>query len=90
MPSGSQAQVEVQRLRDQMAQMQSSIVEQITQLKVEAASRDAEVQIKYEELQLHLKAEAAPREAEAAVREAEQSRKYDALQLQLQNMMKMF
>ncbi|MFQ6623995.1 hypothetical protein Gotur_004038, partial [Gossypium turneri] len=49
------------RLRDQMAQMQASTVEQIAQLKIEAASR-----------------------------EVEQSRKYDALQLQLQNMMKMF
>ncbi|MFQ6649690.1 hypothetical protein Gotur_022249, partial [Gossypium turneri] len=89
-PSGSQAQVEVQRLRDQMAQMQASTVEQITQLKVEATSREAEVQRKYEELQLQLKAEAAAREAEAAAREVEQSRKYDALQQQLQNMMKMF
>ncbi|MFQ6667467.1 hypothetical protein Gotur_033488 [Gossypium turneri] len=61
MPSGSQAQAEVQRLRDQMAQIQASTDEQITQLK-----------------------------AKAAVREAEQSKKYDALQLQLQNMMKMF
>ncbi|MFQ6641658.1 hypothetical protein Gotur_015101 [Gossypium turneri] len=34
-----QAQVEVQRLRDQMAQMQASTVEQIAQLKAEAASR---------------------------------------------------
>ncbi|MFQ6664295.1 hypothetical protein Gotur_031459, partial [Gossypium turneri] len=90
MPSGSQAQIEVQRLRDQMAQMQASTVEQITQLKAEAASREAEVQKKYEELQLQLKANAAAREAEAAAREVEQSRKYDALQLQLQNMMKMF
>ncbi|KAH1046297.1 hypothetical protein J1N35_037081 [Gossypium stocksii] len=40
MPSGSQAQAEVQRLRDQLAQMQASTVEQI-----------AEVQRKYEELQ---------------------------------------
>ncbi|MBA0729955.1 hypothetical protein Golax_004611, partial [Gossypium laxum] len=53
------------------------------ELKVEAASREAEVQRKYEELQLQLK-------VEAAAREAEQSRKYDTLQLQLQNMMKMF
>ncbi|MFQ6663532.1 hypothetical protein Gotur_031029, partial [Gossypium turneri] len=83
MLSGSQAQVEIQRLRDQMAQMQASTVEQITQLKANAASRETEVQRKYEELQLQLK-------AEAATREAEQSRKYDALQLQLQNMMKMF
>ncbi|KAH1057415.1 hypothetical protein J1N35_035480 [Gossypium stocksii] len=56
-----QAQAEVQRLRDQLAQLQASTVEQIAQLK-----------------------------AEAAAREAEASRKYDELQLQLQNMMKMF
>ncbi|MFQ6645521.1 hypothetical protein Gotur_019238 [Gossypium turneri] len=70
-------------LRDQMAQMQASTVEQIAQLKVEAASREAEDQRKYDELQLQLKAEAAAREVEA-------SKKYDELQLQLQNMMKMF
>ncbi|MFQ6659734.1 hypothetical protein Gotur_028515 [Gossypium turneri] len=64
MPLGSQAQVEVLRLRGQMAQMQASTVEQITQLKAEAVSREAEVQRKYEELQLQLKAEAAAREAE--------------------------
>ncbi|MFQ6646458.1 hypothetical protein Gotur_020272, partial [Gossypium turneri] len=55
--------------RDQMAQMQATTVE---------------VQRKYEELQLQLKAElkadTTPREAEAAAREAEQSRKYDELQ----------
>ncbi|MFQ6659737.1 hypothetical protein Gotur_028515, partial [Gossypium turneri] len=45
------AQVEVLRLRGQMAQMQASTVEQITQLKAEAVSREAEVQRKYEELQ---------------------------------------
>ncbi|KAH1114323.1 hypothetical protein J1N35_007701 [Gossypium stocksii] len=50
MPSGNQAQAEVQRLRDQMTQMQVSIVEQIAQLKVEAASREVEAQRKYEEL----------------------------------------
>ncbi|MFQ6645522.1 hypothetical protein Gotur_019238, partial [Gossypium turneri] len=50
-----------ERLRDQMAQMQASTVEQIAQLKVEAASREVEA-----------------------------SKKYDELQLQLQNMMKMF
>ncbi|KAG8499130.1 hypothetical protein CXB51_005561 [Gossypium anomalum] len=61
MPSGSQTQAEVQRLRDQLAQMQVSTIEQIAQLK-----------------------------AEAAAREAEQSRKYNELQQQLQNMMKMF
>ncbi|KAH1130546.1 hypothetical protein J1N35_001924, partial [Gossypium stocksii] len=63
--------------------MQASTVEQIAQLKAKAASREAEVQRKYEELQLQLK-------AEAAARETEQRKKYDALQLQLQNMMKMF
>ncbi|KAH1063473.1 hypothetical protein J1N35_028460 [Gossypium stocksii] len=36
MPLGSQAQAEVQRLREHMAQMQASIVEQIAQLKAEA------------------------------------------------------
>ncbi|KHG12782.1 26S protease regulatory subunit 6B [Gossypium arboreum] len=61
MTSGSQAQAEVQRLRDQMAQMQASTVEQIAQLK-----------------------------AEAAARETDQNKKYNELQLQLQNMMKMF
>ncbi|MFQ6622734.1 hypothetical protein Gotur_001424, partial [Gossypium turneri] len=59
MPLGSQAQAEVQRLKDQMAQM--------------LATTDA-----------------TSREAEAAAREAEQSKKYDELQQQLQNMMKMF
>ncbi|KAK5793802.1 hypothetical protein PVK06_034960 [Gossypium arboreum] len=86
MPSGSQAQAEVQRLRDQIAQMQANTVEQI-----------AEVQRKYEELQQQLRVEAAEREATAAAREAEaramvaeQSKKYDDLQLQLQQMMHMF
>ncbi|MFQ6640054.1 hypothetical protein Gotur_016531 [Gossypium turneri] len=50
MPLGSQAQTKVQRLRDQMAQMQASTVEQIAQLKAEAASREKEAQRKYEEL----------------------------------------
>ncbi|MBA0739504.1 hypothetical protein Gogos_012769, partial [Gossypium gossypioides] len=40
-----------------------STIEQITQLKAEATSREAEVQRKYEELQLQLKVEAAAREA---------------------------
>ncbi|KAG8485699.1 hypothetical protein CXB51_018969 [Gossypium anomalum] len=89
----SQAKAEVQRLRDQIAQMQVKTVEQIT-----------EVQRKYEELQQQLRAEAAEREAAVAVREAaaaareaeatamaaEQSKKYDDLQLQLQQMMQMF
>ncbi|PPS16749.1 hypothetical protein GOBAR_AA03833 [Gossypium barbadense] len=86
MPSGSQAQAEVQRLRDQIAQMQASTVEQI-----------AEVQRKYKELQQQLREEAAAREAvtaardpEAAAMAVEQSRKYDELQLQLQQMMQMF
>ncbi|KAK5819930.1 hypothetical protein PVK06_024964 [Gossypium arboreum] len=73
MPSRSQAQAEVQRLRDQMAQMQVSTVEQIAQLKAEAASREAEVQRKYEELELQLK-------EEAAAMEAKQNRKYNELQ----------
>ncbi|MFQ6622626.1 hypothetical protein Gotur_003028 [Gossypium turneri] len=83
MPSENQAQAEVQRLRDQMAQIQASTVEQIAQLKAEASSREVEAQRKYEELQLQLKAKTAAKEAEA-------SRKYDELQLQRQNMMKMF
>ncbi|KAL1125756.1 hypothetical protein V6Z11_A13G065000 [Gossypium hirsutum] len=86
MPSRSQAQAKVQRLRDQIAQMQANTVEQITK-----------VQRKYEELQQQLRAESAEREAAAAAREAEaltmvaeQSKKYDDLQLQLQQMMHMF
>ncbi|KAK5824266.1 hypothetical protein PVK06_019037 [Gossypium arboreum] len=86
MPSGSQAQAEVQMLRDQIAQMQVNMVEQI-----------AKVQQKYEELQQQLRAEAAEREATAVARKAEaramvaeQSKKYDNLQLQLQQMMHMF
>ncbi|MFQ6637053.1 hypothetical protein Gotur_013372 [Gossypium turneri] len=90
MPSVNQAQAEVQRLRDQMAQMQPSTVEQIAQLKVEAALREAKAQRKYDELQVQLKAEAAAREVEAAARVAEATRKYDELQLQFQNMMTMF
>ncbi|MFQ6623933.1 hypothetical protein Gotur_004377, partial [Gossypium turneri] len=58
MPSGNQAQAKVQRLRDQMAQMQVSTVEQIVQLKVKAILREAKAQRKYEELQVQLKAEA--------------------------------
>ncbi|MFQ6670002.1 hypothetical protein Gotur_035042 [Gossypium turneri] len=54
MPSKNQAQVEVQRLRDQMAQIQANTVEQITQFKAEAAAREAEAIRKYEELQLQL------------------------------------
>ncbi|PPS10250.1 hypothetical protein GOBAR_AA10397 [Gossypium barbadense] len=50
MPSGSQAKAEVQRLRDQMSQMQASTVEQIAQLKAEAAAREAEQNRKYNEL----------------------------------------
>ncbi|PPS05413.1 hypothetical protein GOBAR_AA15252 [Gossypium barbadense] len=57
MPSGSQAQAEVQRLKDQMAQMQVSTGEQIAQLKAEAASlkddtaaKEAEKNRKYNEL----------------------------------------
>ncbi|MFQ6649325.1 hypothetical protein Gotur_022903, partial [Gossypium turneri] len=65
--------LQVQRLKDQMAQMQASTVEQIAQLKAEVASREVEAQRKYDELQLQLKVEAATREAEA-------TRKYDELQ----------
>ncbi|PPS19338.1 hypothetical protein GOBAR_AA01232 [Gossypium barbadense] len=84
MPFGSQAQVEVRRLRDLIAQMQASTVERI-----------AKVQRKYEELQQQLRAEAVEREAATAVREAtaavreaeaaamvvEQGKQYDELQL---------
>ncbi|KAK5771222.1 hypothetical protein PVK06_047408 [Gossypium arboreum] len=79
MPSGSQAQPEVQRLRDQIAQMRANTVEKIT-----------EVQRKYEELQQQLRANAAEREATAAAMAAEQSKKYNDLELQLQQMMQMF
>ncbi|MFQ6669999.1 hypothetical protein Gotur_035042, partial [Gossypium turneri] len=65
--------LKVQRLRDQMAQIQANTVEQITQFKAEAASRETEAQRKYDELQLQLKVEAAAREAEAI-------RKYEELQ----------
>ncbi|MFQ6667092.1 hypothetical protein Gotur_033226 [Gossypium turneri] len=43
-----------ERLRDQMAQMQASTVEQIAQLKVEAASKEVEATRKYDKLQLQL------------------------------------
>ncbi|MBA0826498.1 hypothetical protein Goarm_011343, partial [Gossypium armourianum] len=76
-------QAEVQMLRDQMAQMQASTVEQIAQLKMETASREAEAQRKYDELQLQLKTEAATRKAKA-------TRKYDKLQPQLHNILKIF
>ncbi|KHG16845.1 ATP-dependent helicase/nuclease subunit A [Gossypium arboreum] len=58
MPSGSQDQAEVQRLKDQIAQMQASTVEQI-----------AEVERKYEELQQQLRTDAAARETAATARE---------------------
>ncbi|KAK8366983.1 hypothetical protein V6Z11_A02G151700 [Gossypium hirsutum] len=84
MLSGSQAQAKVQRLRDQIAHMQVSTVEQIV-----------EVHRKYKELQQQLRAVAPEREVATAVKEvaatakeveaaamvAEQSRKYDELQL---------
>ncbi|MFQ6671403.1 hypothetical protein Gotur_035955, partial [Gossypium turneri] len=66
MPSGNQAQAQIQRLRDQMAQMQASTVEQIAQLKAKATSKEAKAQRKYDELQLQLKAKAVAREAEAS------------------------
>ncbi|KAK5793716.1 hypothetical protein PVK06_034870 [Gossypium arboreum] len=71
MPSANQTQVEVQRLKDQMAQMRASTVEQIAQLKVEAVSREVEAQRKYDELQLQLKEEAAVKEAVREVRQQE-------------------
>ncbi|KHG12456.1 Segmentation fushi tarazu [Gossypium arboreum] len=63
MPSGSQAQAEVQGLRDQIAQMQASTVEQIAevQLRAEAVEREAAAAAmavkqsrKYDEVQLQL------------------------------------
>ncbi|KAK5819880.1 hypothetical protein PVK06_024911 [Gossypium arboreum] len=57
----SQSQVEVQRLKDQIVQIQASIDEQISQLReevaeqeAEAATREAEQNRKYNELQLQL------------------------------------
>ncbi|KAG8473478.1 hypothetical protein CXB51_035766 [Gossypium anomalum] len=54
MPSGSQSQAEVQRLKDQIVQIQASADEQISQLRAEAAAREAEQNRKYNELQLQL------------------------------------
>ncbi|KAG8498548.1 hypothetical protein CXB51_004861 [Gossypium anomalum] len=54
MPSGSQSQAEVQRLKDQIVQIQASTDEQISQLRAEAAAREAEQNRKYSELQLQL------------------------------------
>ncbi|XP_040968086.1 uncharacterized protein [Gossypium hirsutum] len=54
MPSGSQSQAEVQRLKDQIVQIQASTDEHISQLRVEAAAREAEQNRKYNELQLQL------------------------------------
>ncbi|MFQ6629596.1 hypothetical protein Gotur_008339, partial [Gossypium turneri] len=42
------------RLRDQMAQMQTSTVKQIAQLKVDTTSREEKATRKYDELQLQL------------------------------------
>ncbi|PPR97523.1 hypothetical protein GOBAR_AA23143 [Gossypium barbadense] len=83
MTSTNQGQAKVQRLIDHMAQMQVSTVEKIAQLKAEEASREADAQRKYDELQLQLKAYAAAMEVEA-------TRKYYKLQQQLQNIMKIF
>ncbi|KAH1097056.1 hypothetical protein J1N35_013977 [Gossypium stocksii] len=57
MLSGSQSQAEVQRLKDQIAQMQASIVEQISQLKAEAKAREAQMQASTVEQISRLKAE---------------------------------
>ncbi|PPS13188.1 hypothetical protein GOBAR_AA07463 [Gossypium barbadense] len=70
-------------LRDQITQMQVNMVEKIV-----------EVQRKYEELQQQVRAEAveretAERETAVAAMAVEQNRKYDELQLQLQQMMQM-
>ncbi|PPR86655.1 hypothetical protein GOBAR_AA34033 [Gossypium barbadense] len=84
----SSSQLKFRMLRDRLAQMPSeSRFEQISKCSTK----------KYEELQQQLRAEAAEREATAVAREAEaramvaeQSKKYDDLQLQLQQMMHMF
>ncbi|KHG05736.1 Glutamate--tRNA ligase [Gossypium arboreum] len=73
-PSESQAQVEVQRLRDQIAQIKYKELQQ--QLRADAAARKA--------------AAAAREAEAVAVMAAEQRRKYDKLQLQLKHMMQMF
>ncbi|XP_052477841.1 uncharacterized protein LOC105777592 [Gossypium raimondii] len=61
MPSGSQAQAEVQRLRDQITQMQASTIGQLSQLRAEAATREVKAAVreakqnrKYDELQQQL------------------------------------
>ncbi|KAG8497049.1 hypothetical protein CXB51_008288 [Gossypium anomalum] len=54
MPFGSQSQAEVQRLKDQIVQIQASTDEQISQLRAKAAAREAEQNRKYNELQLQL------------------------------------
>ncbi|KAK5825816.1 hypothetical protein PVK06_020684 [Gossypium arboreum] len=54
MPSGSQSQAEVQRLKDQIVQIQASTDEQISQLRAEGAAREAEQNRKYNELQQQL------------------------------------
>ncbi|PPR95960.1 hypothetical protein GOBAR_AA24712 [Gossypium barbadense] len=54
MPSGSQSQAEVQRLKDQIVQIQASTDKQISQLRAEAAVREAEQNRKYNELQQQL------------------------------------
>ncbi|PPS00094.1 hypothetical protein GOBAR_AA20575 [Gossypium barbadense] len=53
-PERSQSQAEVQRLKDQIVQIQASTDEQISQLKAEAAAREAEQNRKYNELQPQL------------------------------------
>ncbi|KAK5836199.1 hypothetical protein PVK06_011956 [Gossypium arboreum] len=50
MPSGSQPQDEVRRLRDQIALIQASTIEQITQLKAKPAAREAKQNKKYNKL----------------------------------------
>ncbi|KAK5845752.1 hypothetical protein PVK06_001968 [Gossypium arboreum] len=54
MPFESQSQAEVQRLKDQIVQIQASTDEQISQLRAEAAAREAEQNRKYNELQQQL------------------------------------
>ncbi|KHG21729.1 50S ribosomal L19, chloroplastic [Gossypium arboreum] len=73
MPSGSQAQAKVQRLRDQTAQMQVITVEKIVEQQLRAEAAEKEVAAVARE------AATTAREAEVATMAAEQSRKYDEL-----------
>ncbi|PPS13528.1 hypothetical protein GOBAR_AA07059 [Gossypium barbadense] len=82
MPSGSQAQAEVQSEQvEQIAEVQRKYELQ-QELRADAAVREA--------VAVAREAMAAAREAKAAAMAVEQSKKCDELQLQLQQMMQMF